>query len=324
MKKLKISFLFGNGLFLQHILEKFRTTFKVTSVEINSKTRKLPIPFRIYIPFKIQSYLRKDVIFVEWVGDILHHVTKRRRKGKVIARCHRGDYFENRGRINWQNVNKVIFVCYAMQKRFIEDYPEFKEKSTVVYNAINLEEFKDIKEKTTFDGRIAILGNMLERKRIYDLVFAFKKLLEKDRGYTLHIGGKGTEYQTKMIQELVEKLELDDKVIIYGYVEDKNKWLNSMDVIVGNSVHESFHYMLHEGALCGCYPLSHFWDGVEEFLPQENIFSSQEDFVNKVIEISRMSKEEKYEKIEKIKRRIVDEHDSNKIYEKLKKVILET
>jgi len=324
MKKSKIAFLYSNGLFLERMLEKFETDFDVTAVEINKKTRKLPIPFSLYIPWKIRPYLRKNTAFIEWTSDILIHTSKKKRKAKIITRCHRADYFEHANKIKWGNVDRVIFVCEAMRKRFVKDYPKLKEKSTVIYNAIKLENYEGVERKKTFDKKIAVMGNLIERKRVYDLIFAFQKLLEKDEGYSLHIAGKGSDYQIKMLQELVKKLNLENKVTIYGFVDNKIKWLNSMDIIVSNSIHESFHYTLHEGALCGCYPLSHFWDGVEEFLPLENIYSSQDDFVTKVIEVSNMKKEKRLSKLEKIQERIIREHAFDKIYNDLKKVINES
>jgi len=305
--------MYSNNLFIKGLLTNLKKIFSIKTIEISNKTRKIPLPYKLYIPLRVMPHLKSKVIFIEWVSDILNYVAKKKRRGKVIVRCHRGDYFVNRKKINWENVDKVIFVCKAMQRRFIEDYPELEDKSVVIYNAINLEEFQSVKTKNSFDKKIAIFGEINERKRPYDLIFAFKKLLEKDEGFTLHIGGKGDEYQTKMLQELVKKLALDNKVFLYGFVKDKVEWLSAMDIIVSNSVHESFHYALHEGTLCGCYPLSHFWDGVEEFLPSENIYSSQDDFINKVIEISNMENKARKEKIQAINTKIISNLDINKI-----------
>ncbi|MBN1327872.1 MAG: glycosyltransferase [Candidatus Heimdallarchaeota archaeon] len=323
MKKEKITFMYSNNLFLKELLENLKQRFTIKTVEISTKTRKIPLPFRYYIPLKLKPHLRSKIIFVEWVSDILNHVAKKKRKGKVIVRCHRGDYFVNRKVVNWENVDKVIFVCKAMQRRFIEDYPEFKDKSTVIHNAINLDEFQEIKRKNTFDKRLATLGNINERKRVYDLILAFKGLLEKDKEFTLHIGGKGDEYQMKMHQELVKKLALDNKVFFYSYVDNKIEWLSSMDVIICNSVHESFNYTLHEGSLCGCYPLTHFWDGVEEFFPKENIYSTQEDFIEKVLEISKMENTTRKEKIGEINNKIVSNLNIDKIVNDFTNLILE-
>ena len=54
------------------------------------------------------------------------------------------------------------------------------------------------------------------------------------------------------------------------------------DIILSFSEHESTHLTLFEGLSCGAWPLSINWDGVDEFLPKENIFSDNSGVVDKV------------------------------------------
>ena len=44
---------------------------------------------------------------------------------------------------------------------------------------------------------------------------------------------------------------------------------------------------------CGCYCLSHFWDGVEEVLPPEYIFATENQLLQKIIAYSDMDENER-------------------------------
>jgi len=204
-----------------------------------------------------------------------------KKRSKIIVRLHRFEVFEFGEKIDWEKVDKIIFVCEAMRNRFLKMFPNYQNDTEVIHNFLDVTKFRPMNRTTNF--KIGILGDISVRKRVYDLVLSFYELHKKIPNLELHIAG--TEFDKEysiFVKELISKLGLENNVLIDGYIKNIVKWYNEIDIIISNSYHESTHITLFEGAACGCYPLSHFWDGIEEFLPKENIFSTESDLIKKI------------------------------------------
>jgi hypothetical protein len=85
-----------------------------------------------------------------------------------------------------------------------------------------------------------------------------------------------------------------------------------LDIIVSNSTHESTNLTLFEGAASGAYPLCHIWDGAEEFLPEENLFTDAEDYVRLVDEFYSIPEEERLERRRTIGRMLEERFSAGK------------
>jgi glycosyltransferase involved in cell wall biosynthesis len=91
----------------------------------------------------------------------------------------------------------------------------------------------------------------------------------------------------------VEKLEIQHAVKFYGHVNNSAQWLQNIDIYLSNSYWEGMQTSLLEAMATGCYCLAHFWDGVEEALPPDNIYSSDTDLKQKLISYSELAEDER-------------------------------
>ena len=234
---------------------------------------------------KIKNIMKwADVAFFEWADINLCLATALPKMCKIITRLHAHEIFYMHDRINWGKVDAVIFVNNAMKKRFIKLYPRFKGIMRVIYGYVDENKFRPIQRKHGYN--IGILGSIIPQKRAYELILAFYQAQKKNRKLKLFIGGPVKEHYRAyliILEELVDKLGLANKVTFEGHIRNPARWLNKIDVIVSNSYHEGFHTALHEGMACGCYPLAHFWDGVDEFLPKENLYITEEELARKIL-----------------------------------------
>ncbi|MEZ4622846.1 MAG: glycosyltransferase family 4 protein [Caldilineaceae bacterium] len=99
------------------------------------------------------------------------------------------------------------------------------------------------------------------------------------------------------IQRAIEKLALQNNVTLHGHVTDTERWLREMDIFISNSYWEGQSVALLEAMASGCYCLAHFWDGSEDILPAECVYSSNDDLADKLIayaDLSAMAKEAKH------------------------------
>jgi glycosyltransferase involved in cell wall biosynthesis len=174
-------------------------------------------------------------------------------------------------------------------------YPGNDVKTVVLPAGKSLTRF--VPQPHEFSGKLAMMGNILPIKRVYEMLLALAVLREVDPRYTLHLAGKpDQEFNNRRyyasVLSLVEKLGLREHVSFYGWV-DPAEWLPEMDIFISNSYWEGQQNALIEAMASGCYCLSHFWDGAEEILPQEYLFTTESSLVEKILAYAGLSEEEK-------------------------------
>jgi len=96
------------------------------------------------------------------------------------------------------------------------------------------------------EGQILFLGAFIQRKGIYDLINAFKKL---DPGYHLHLCGSGEDNKVKA---LVEDLQLGDAVTFHGWIdsEQKTRLLSDCSLMILPSYNEGLPMVIIEAMAC--------------------------------------------------------------------------
>jgi len=267
------------------------------------KEYPLPILSRRVNHWAYQHGMRKilqqsDVCFFEWASELLQLASHMPKYSPIITRLHSFELYEWAPKINWDKVDKIIFISEAIRSKFISLYPEQASKTALVYNSISTNKFTPVERKFGFS--IGMLSTISPIKRIYEIILLVKEL--RDMGYspTLHIAG-GLKLAGSLdryyvsVHRLVEKLDLKDAVTFYGNVSDPAGWLANIDIFISHSFWEGMQTALLEAMASGCYCLAHFWDGAEEALPPDNIYITETDLKKKIIAYSKITEEERRE-----------------------------
>jgi glycosyltransferase involved in cell wall biosynthesis len=288
----------GQQNFLADLLADWKDHFSIeiydfTPIEFPVvKGRINPVLHRL----SLQSFMnRQDVVFFEWVGENLVLASQLPHKANLMARLHSWELFHHAKQVNWQAIDKIVLVSQAMEQKFHEMYPGNEEKTMVLPAGKSLTRF--MPQSHEFSGKLAMMGNIVPIKRVYEIVLALAVLREADPRFTLHLAGKADDsfnnqrYYASVLS-LVEKLGLREQVVFDGWV-DPARWLPEMDIFVSNSYWEGQQNALIEAMAAGCYCLSHFWDGADEILPQENLFSSEVMLVEKILGYAAMPEKDK-------------------------------
>lgn len=234
-----------------------------------------------------------DVVFFEWAGTLATKGSHLPGKAKRIVRAHRTELFSTIKELNGSSVDKLIFVSQAMRSRFIRHFPESSNRSLVIYNGVDLDRFRP--SGRPFRWRIGMLGSLLPRKRVYDMICSLADL-PAEVPWQLSVGGppaKGDEDYWDALQALVGRLGLTERVYFAGHIADPTPWFNNVDVFLSASYSEGLQVSLLEAMASGCYCLSHCWDGVEEVLPVENIFTTDADLRAKLLAYAALPEAEK-------------------------------
>jgi glycosyltransferase involved in cell wall biosynthesis len=218
-------------------------------------------------------------------------------------------------RINWGNVDKIIFISEHVRRKFITQYPEQAQKTVVVYNAIPVEKFPPVQRE--FDFSMGMLGHITPIKRIYEIILLTRELLDMGYSPTLHIAG-GEKNKGRIdryyiaVHEVVKKLHLQENVKFYGHVDDPSDWFQNIDIFISNSYWEGLQTALLEAMASGCYCLGHFWDGVEEVLPSEYIYGTEAELKQKLVEYAGLSAEARQERTARLTAIVHERFDIHK------------
>lgn len=273
----------------------------------------------------IRSVVRKsDLCFFEWASELLMEASGMKKVGPVITRLHSYEIYYWAPHITWDYVDKIILVSEAMRTKFNDLYPDHAHKTTVIYNAKPLDEFKPAAR--TFGPNLGMLGSIHPRKRVYEIVMMLADLKRDGLDAHLHLaGGRITgpdmdEYYVA-IQELIKKLNLGNNVTFYDHISDTAKWLQGIDVFISNSYWEGHQVSLVEAMACGCQCYAHFCDGVEESLPPENIYQSETELRMKILDFADRTDDFRQEQQDRMRQIACAKFDDHKQKEKIRAII---
>jgi glycosyltransferase involved in cell wall biosynthesis len=272
-----------------------------------------------------KNFLRSNqVVFFEWGTSLLKTASQYPKSCGIVTRLHRYELYDWADHINWQVVDKIILVSKAKQREFAARFPMHAEKVIVIPEGVPLEKFQFQPRK--FNGDIGILCHISPRKRVYELILAFYELQKQSDGFHLHVGGgkrRASWDYYEALHRLVDHLGIQDKITFYGNVVDSQSWYHNVDIFISNSYSEGLQVSPMEAIASGCYCLSHWWDGADELLPEENLYLTAADLNDKILRYSAASEAEKLKEITALQDRIYACFDMDKIKGQIRQVIEE-
>lgn len=292
--------------------------------------RNLSSPFfrmrinRFLFHHDLETFLSKQqVVFFEWASELLAMASHLPKQARIVTRLHRYEMFEWARKVNWANVDRIILVSRAMQKKFAERFPEHADRAVVVYEGVSTEKFQPVSK--AFNEDIGTLCFLSPRKRVYELVLAFAEIVQERPGLRLHIGGSSNKFgdYVDAVYSLVKKLGLQDKVIFYGNVTEPWNWYRNIDVFISNSFSEGLQVAPMEAMASERFCISHHWDGAEDLLPAENLFLTNTELKRKILRYCDLPADEKRQQQERMRAIACEKFDIRQISAQIRAVIEE-
>jgi glycosyltransferase involved in cell wall biosynthesis len=259
----------------------------------------------------LQGFMRRnDVVFFEWASGLLATASRLPKTCGIVTRLHRYELYDWADKVDWDSVDAIILVSQAKRQEFVTRFPAQTHKVVVIPEAVSLRRF-DFKPKP-FTGNIGILCHLRPRKRVYELILAFSELVCKQEGLHLHIGGgqrpRNVDYYAA-IHKLVDDLDLSQHVTFYEHVDQPEAWYNRVDVFISNSYSEGLQVSPMEAIASGCYCLSHHWDGADELLPTDNLYYTDNQLQEKILEYCDLPEAERQRRIADLRTFVVRQFD---------------
>ncbi|HBC86799.1 MAG TPA: hypothetical protein DCZ94_07590 [Lentisphaeria bacterium] len=169
-----------------------------------------------------------------------------------------------------RNASMIIPVSCAVEKTFLETYPSFKGKSKVIYNGIDVCEFRRRFSRSWFkradfkigpdDFCVVTVANFKSEKGHRYLIEAATLL--KDDGIRFLLVGDGSEKEG--IMDEVTRCGLDKQFVFLGTREDVPELLSLADIMVLPSIEEGFGICLLEAFAAGIPVLATDVCGISE------------------------------------------------------------
>lgn len=328
--KPKLSVLFSVDNFIKPFKQTFMENFELHWNKIPYTPP--PTSFLGYISFPYKLLLKKiktlisltkcDIVFVEFADETLALSSKWKGKKKLVTRLHRYELF-NLPKANWNSVDMVVVVNDWMAKNLEEKLPQMRGKIVTIHNFIDFDYWKP-RENRIKSNQISIVGNIAPRKGHDKAIVAFSKILREKSELTLNIIGRSKNIKYyKELEKIVKDLKIQNKVKFRGFSTDLRRDLQESDIILSFSQHESTHLTLFEGLACGAWPLSINWSGIEEFLPLENIFSDDSEFLEKVQFFYSLDDNERTDKVKSLSKKTLVKFSEPDPREQLSKLLLD-
>ncbi|WP_442266264.1 glycosyltransferase family 4 protein [Tenacibaculum sp. ZS6-P6] len=204
-----------------------------------------------------------------------------------------------------------------------------KNKITVIPNGINISKFDDLAFEVLYtknDDEIVLgnLGRMVFQKNQEFLIQLALELRKRALNFKILIGGTGK--LEEVLQEKIKKCNLENEIILLGFIKNPKSFMNSIDIFLLPSRWEGFGYVLAEAMLCEkptiAFDISSNGQIIEDkengfLLPFDDVlkFSDKiEFFINNKAMMTVMGK--------KGRKKIEEEFSSALIQEKVKEYLL--
>lgn len=272
----------------------------------------------------VQAYNWADIIWLEWANELAIEITNKLPKGdkKIVCRLHSYEalnYFPKK--IKWENIDILILVSKhigEILKKFHPDAYKRIKQIRIIPNGVDLNKFTF--SKKTHGYNIAVIGDISYKKDPAAWLQVIGFLKNKiNVEYKLHIAGEPSDIEgglrySNYFDYFLNQSKLEKNVVIYGYVNNINEFLEDKNYVLSTSIHESFGYNIAEAMAKGIKPIIHNFHGAREIWPEECVYN----FIYEVPEILNSSYES-----EKYRRHVEDNYSLEKQIKLLADLLIE-
>lgn len=155
----------------------------------------------------------------------------------------------------WTMSEKIFSVSAIAVDSVITVFPQFKHKTEVFYNPVDITNIKKLAEKKIethiFSNSKILIGiGRLDSNKNFSLLLETQKVL-KDKHIDTHLIILGIGEQNKMLKEKSVALGIQDSVSFLGFQENPYPYIKAADLLCVSSICESFSMVVAEAMILG-------------------------------------------------------------------------
>lgn len=146
------------------------------------------------------------------------------------------------------SAEKVIYVSAYARRTFEDRSTKLRSKGVTIYNGVlpgrgaalrtPLSKSEGEQVPAEYFPILATASNLAPHKRLDDLVDAMKTIVGKYPGALMHIAGEGS--YRKQLEANIKQSGLQDRVILKGYVDAMDSFLDAADIVICPFENEGF------------------------------------------------------------------------------------
>ncbi len=233
-----------------------------------------------------------DIVWLEWTNEMAVFATNQIpeiQNKKVVCRLHSYEAFTQfPDKINWTNIDQLIFVGDHIKRILHELHPNLNinpDKEIIVSNGVDLDKFKFLVHKPGYN--LSVLAHINYKKDPSAWIQIINKLKEIDNRYKLHVGGDFQDPRYKIYFDYIKKeMNLENNFILHGWINEVDKFLEDKDYTLSTSIHEGHPYNILESMARGIKPVILNYSGAKEQWPNELIYNTIDEAVEKITELT--------------------------------------
>ncbi|KZE64054.1 glycosyltransferase [Fictibacillus phosphorivorans] len=157
-------------------------------------------------------------------------------------------------------VTRVITVSNFERENLI-DLGVHKHKIITIYNGVDLNQFRYQDKKTGLVFKVGILARISEEKN-HALFLDVANELKEYKNIEFYVAGDGPSFH--LVSEKIKELNLEDTVKLVGNIQNPERFINEMDVLLLTSKREVFPMVVLEAMAVGTPMISIDKGGIKE------------------------------------------------------------
>ncbi|MBQ8640176.1 MAG: glycosyltransferase [Lachnospiraceae bacterium] len=187
---------------------------------------------------------------------VADHVNAKRKAAFIHIDYPMAGYTRQLDQDCYRKYDRIFAVSGEVRSRFLEVYPEHREKADVFHNLLNREE---IQRKAGMDGgftddyagnRILTVGRLTQQKAFEVSIEAMRLLKEKGANVRWYVLGEGD--QREKLEAKIRRLGLEADFLLPGAVENPYPYFAQTDLYVHASRYEGKSIAIQEAQTLGC------------------------------------------------------------------------
>ena len=215
----------------------------------------------------------------------------------------------------YEKMDYVVNVSYAMKNRFDKMTGIEKSKSKVIYNILPVDQIMEESQEydfSNYDDRFNILTlcRMDSNKSVLELCEIARRLLQKGYLFYWHFVGEGPLY--KKVKHYAREYKLEKTIILHGFVANPYPILRKVNLLVSGSKSETFGMSITESLALNTPVIALCYPAITEIINDSNGIVVR-DFGEMTHRIQKlMRNEEYYHKLQANSKLMIDYNSNNR------------
>lgn len=159
---------------------------------------------------------------------------------------------------NFDSFNKICCVSKATQESFVNRYPNLLNKTTTIYNLVNIDfivnKSLEINNDKLFDTSLftmVSIGRVCAQKRFNIIPEIAKQIKDNGILFKWYIIGGGPIDEVGLVKQMINKYGVENEVILIGERYNPYNYLRQSDLFVLTSLYESYPTVINEARILG-------------------------------------------------------------------------